>query len=493
MTIPIRWFLLLATTVVFAACGSQAPPEQDSRTNDSAAAESMTEADANPPVGPPAAAIVDGLPDFAPLVDSYGRAVVNVTSVVARQPIGGAPGVAPDDPLNEFFGQFGFGGPRAQLPPARGEGSGFLISADGYVLTNAHVVEQAREVTVRTTDRREYRAKVIGADPRTDVAVLKIDGKDLPHVRIGSPAGLRAGEWVIAIGSPFGFDNSVTAGIVSATARSLPGDAYTPFIQTDVAVNPGNSGGPLFNLRGEVIGINSQIYSRTGGYQGVSFAIPIDVAINVKNQLVASGRVERGRIGVTIQDVNQALADSFRLSRPRGALVSQVEAGGPADKAGLKPGDVILAVDGRLVERSSELPPAIAAIKPGKQVTLKIWRGRSERDIRIRIGELEDEPAIATLSPEGKSEAGKLGLAVRPLTGSEQQRLRTVGRLVVQDAVGPAALAGVEAGDVLIMVNGVPVESVVEFRKAVEDSDGTVALLIQRGNAQIFVPVRIDS
>ncbi len=493
MKIPMRWFPMLVTTFVLAACGSQAPSEQDSRTNDADVAQSMAEAATNPAGGPPPAAIVGGLPDFAPLVDAYGRAVVNVTSVVARQPVGRTPGLVPDDPLNEFFGQFGFGGPREAPPTARGEGSGFLISADGYVLTNAHVVEQAREVTVRTTDRREYRAKVIGADPRTDVAVLKIDGKDLPHVRIGSPTGLKAGEWVIAIGSPFGFDNSVTAGIVSATARSLPGDAYTPFIQTDVAINPGNSGGPLFNLRGEVIGINSQIYSRTGGYQGVSFAVPIDVAINVKNQLVASGRVERGRIGVTIQDVNQALADSFRLSRPRGALVSQVEEGGPGDKAGLKPGDVILAVDGRTVERSSELPPAIAAIKPGKQVTLRIWRNKSERDVKIRIGELEDEPAIASLGAPGNSEAGKLGLAVRPLTGVEQQRLRTIGRLVVEDADGPAAIAGVESGDVLIMVNGVRVGSVLEFRKAVEDSGGTVALLIQRGNAQIFVPVRIDS
>ena len=493
MKLSMRWFLLLAPAFVLAACGSQAPPEQDSRSNDSAVTESMAEAGTNAAALPPPAAMVDGLPDFAPLVDAYGRAVVNVTSVVARQPVARAPGVAPDDPLNEFFGQFGFGGPRAPMPPTRGEGSGFLISADGYVLTNAHVVEQAREVTVRTTDRREYRAKVIGADSRTDVAVLKIEGRDLPYVRLGSPAGLRAGEWVIAIGSPFGFDNSVTAGIVSATARSLPGDAYTPFIQTDVAVNPGNSGGPLFNLRGEVIGINSQIYSRTGGYQGVSFAIPIDVAINVKNQLVASGRVERGRIGVTIQDVNQALADSFRLSRPRGALVSQVEDDGPGDKAGLKPGDVILAVDGREIERSSELPPAIAAIKPGKQVTLRIWRGKSEREVKVRIGELEDEPAIAVLDPQGKAATGKLGLAVRPLTGTEQQRLRTIGHLLVEDADGPAAIAGVEAGDVLIAVNGIQVGSVPEFRKAVDDSGGTVALLIQRGNAQLFVPVRIDS
>jgi serine protease Do len=488
MKILMRFTLAFVMAAPFAGCGSQAPPAQDSGT---AAPPQQSAGPAIPEATAPA--MVNGLPDFAPLVEAYGRAVVNVSMVAARQPAAREPDISPDDPLYEFFERFGFGVPRAQLPPARGEGSGFLISADGYVLTNAHVVERAREVTVRTTDRREYRAKVIGTDKSTDVAVLKIEGTNLPYVRLGSPAGLKAGEWVIAIGSPFGFDNSVTAGIVSATARSLPGDAYTPFIQTDVAVNPGNSGGPLFNLRGEVIGINSQIYSRTGGYQGVSFAIPIDVAINVKNQLVTSGRVRRGRIGVTIQDVNQALADSFKLARPRGALVSQVEEGGPADKAGLKPGDVILAVDGREIERSSELPPAIAAIKPGTQATLSIWRGKSERKAKITVGELKDEPAVAALGPAGKAETGKLGLAVRPLSGSERERLSTIGRLVIAEADGPAAIAGVEAGDVLIAVNGVQVATVAEFRKAVEDSGATVALLIQRGNAQIFVPVRIDS
>jgi serine protease Do len=488
MKILMRCTLPFVLAALFAGCGSQAPPADESPT----AAPSQDSATAVVPETQ-TPALVSGLPDFAPLVEAYGRAVVNVSMVAARQDAARRPGVTPDDPLYEFFERFGFPVPPAQLPPARGEGSGFLISADGYVLTNAHVVERAREVTVRTTDRREYRAKVIGTDKPTDVAVLKIEGTNLPYVRLGSPAGLKAGEWVIAIGSPFGFDNSVTAGIVSATARSLPDDAYTPFIQTDVAVNPGNSGGPLFNLRGEVIGINSQIYSRTGGYQGVSFAIPIDVAINVKNQLVASGRVERGRIGVTIQDVNQALADSFKLSRPRGALVSQVEEDGPADKAGLEPGDVILGVDGREIERSSELPPAIAAIKPGKQATLSVWRGKSERKMKITVGELENEPAVAALGPQGKAETGKLGLAVRPLTSSERERLRTIGRLVVAQADGPAAFAGVEPGDVLIAVNGLPVGSVGEFRKAVEDSGRTVALLIQRGHAQLYVPVRIDS
>ncbi len=486
-----RWLGLTAMAAALAACGAKAPPAE----NSAESAETVSVIPPLPAEDEAASALVGGLPDFTALVDTYGRAVVNVTTIAEqRASVSSEPGVPQDDPLYEFFRRFSPGGaPRGELPPRRGEGSGFLISADGYVLTNAHVVDQAREVTVRTVDRREYRARVIGADSRTDVAVLKIEGKHLPHVRLGNPAGLRAGEWVIAIGSPFGLENSVTAGIVSAIARPLQGDAYTPFIQTDVAVNPGNSGGPLFNLRGEVIGINSQIYSLTGGYQGVSFAIPIDVAINVKNQLVATGRVERGRIGVTIQDVNQALAESFQLSRPRGALISRVEEDGPAEDAGLKAGDVILAVDGQAIERSSDLPPLIAAVKPGKRAKLTIWRAKAEREIVVKVGELEELPAIASVGPSGKSDTGKLGLAVRPLTGGERERLKTVGRLVVAAAGGPAAFAGVQAGDVLIAVNDVPVASVADFRKAVDDSGATVALLIQRGGIELYVPVRIDS
>ncbi len=290
MNIPLRRLWPAALLILLVSC-TERPRSADT---DQAAAPPVPEV-AAPAVAPAdAPTLASALPNFSSLVDSYGPAVVNVSTIARRQPVSGQhPEISPDDPFYEFFRRFGYGEPRGQMPPARGEGSGFVISADGYILTNAHVVADAGEVTVRTTDRREYRAKVVGEDARTDVAVLKIDASKLPVVRIGNPQGLKAGEWVIAIGSPFGFENSVTAGIVSATARSLEGDAYTPFIQTDVAVNPGNSGGPLFNLRGEVIGINSQIYSRTGGYQGVSFAIPIDVAMNVKNQLVASGRVER--------------------------------------------------------------------------------------------------------------------------------------------------------------------------------------------------------
>ena len=489
MTTPMRRLMPAVLLALIVACTERAPVAQEAPPPQAAAQDATSSGVAKTP----AAAVAGALPNFAGLVDAYGPAVVNVSTITgARDVRGNGPELSPDDPFYDFFRGFGFGGPRGQAPPSRGEGSGFVISPDGYILTNAHVVADANDVTVRMTDRREYRAKVVGMDRRTDVAVLKIDAKNLPVVQVGDPRGLKAGEWVIAIGSPFGFENSVTAGIVSATARSLS-DAYTPFIQTDVAVNPGNSGGPLFNLRGEVVGINSQIYSRTGGYQGVSFAIPIDVAMDVKNQLVATGHVQRGRIGVTIQEVNQALADSFKLSRPRGALVSQVEGDGPAAAAGLKPGDVILAVNGHDIERSSELPPLVAAIKPGQQATLTIWRDKSEKTVRIKIAELEDEPTVASNQAPADSDTGKLGLAVRPLTGDEQKELHTVGRLVVEDSDGPAAIAGVERGDVILAVNGAQVASVGEFRKAVNSSGATIALLIQRDNAQIFVPVRIDS
>jgi serine protease Do len=486
MKTALRWSWSLALCAWLAGCGTDAP---------TAAGGSPESAPTAPAVAatPPPGVAVSGLPDFTPLVQAYGAAVVNVTTVARREVSANGPELSPDDPLYEFFRRFGFGGPHRQLPPARGEGSGFVISPDGYILTNAHVVDGAREVTVRMTDRREYRAKVVGQDGRTDVAVLKIEADNLPTVRVGDAASLKAGEWVIAIGSPFGFDNSVTAGIVSATARTLQGDAYTPFIQTDVAVNPGNSGGPLFNLQGEVIGINSQIYSRTGGYQGISFAIPIDVAMHVKDELVEHGRVQRGRIGVVIQEVDQALADSFKLSRPRGALVAEVDDGGPADRAGLEAGDVILAVDGRAIERSGELPAIIAGIQPGTEATLTVWRNRGERKIRVKVGELEDEPQVAALGPQGNDQEGKLGLAVRPLTGSERLRMRTRGRLLVEDAQGPAAEAGLQPGDVLIAVNDAEVNSLDEFREAVEKSGATVALRIQRGDRTIFVPVRIES
>ncbi len=489
MHAPMRRLMPVVLLVLAAACTQ--PPSATAEAADPAAAPSVPAPGVASTADP---AVAAALPNFAALVDAYGPAVVNVTTVTGgRQVRGEAPDISPDNPLYDFFRQFG--DPRGgQAPPARGEGSGFVISADGYILTNAHVVDEANEVTVRMTDRREYRAKVVGMDRRTDIAVLKIDAKDLPVVRVGDASRLKPGEWVIAIGSPFGLENSVTAGIVSATARSLGGqETYTPFIQTDVAVNPGNSGGPLFNLKGEVVGINSQIYSRTGGYQGLSFAIPIDVAIGVKDQLVATGHVQRGRIGVGIQEVNQALADSFKLPRPRGALVGEVVKGGPAEEAGVKPGDVILSVEGKAIERSSELPPIVAGIKPGKQVTLTVWRDQAEKTLRVKVGELDEGPVVAARDDAGAGETGKLGLAVRPLTAPEREQLNTAGSLVVENADGPAAIAGVERGDVILAVNGRQVGTPAEFRKAVDAAGAAVALLIQRDDAQIFVPVRVDS
>jgi serine protease Do len=451
---------------------------------------------------PATAVTANALPSFAPLVETYGPAVVNVEVVQQQRIPAGFNGPSQDDPLNDFFRRFGLPtpdqGPRGAPQPLRGEGSGFIVTSDGYILTNAHVVADADEVTVRLTDRREYHAKVIGVDKRTDVAVIKIDAQKLPTVRIGDPSRLKPGEWVLAIGSPFGFENSATAGIVSATARTLPeGDsAYVPFIQTDVAVNPGNSGGPLFNMQGEVIGINSQIFSRTGGYMGLSFAIPIDVAMDVREQLVKTGKVTRSRIGVTIQPVNAQFAESFGLDRPHGALISSVVTGGPGEKAGLKPGDVVLAVNGKVIEQSSELPTIIARMKPGTNVDLTLWRGRREQKVSLRTDVLEEQQARNAVP--GKNGAGgdvansRLGLSVRPLTDEEKQQVNTQGTLVVQAVDGPAAAAGVQPGDIILGVNGKRVKSSAELQEAAKAAGKTVALLIQRDDAQIFVPLRLN-
>jgi serine protease Do len=461
-------------------------------------------AQAPPPAAQSAESLVRALPDFSPLVEKYGPAVVNVEVVEKQQQAnGGAPGgLSPNDPFFDFFRRFGIPGPeqgpRGNQPPVRGAGSGFIVSADGYILTNTHVVANADEVTVRLTDRREFPAKVIGADERTDVAVIKINAANLPTVRLGDPQKIKPGQWVLAIGSPFGFENSATAGIISATSRSLPSDNYVPFIHTDVAVNPGNSGGPLFNLSGEVIGINSQIFSRTGGYMGVSFAIPIDVARNVEDQLVKTGHVVRGRIGVTIQDVNAQLAESFGLDRPRGALVSSVEKDGPASKAGLIPGDVILAVNGRPVERYGELSGSIAAMKPGADASLQVWRGGKQQAVSVKIAELKEQQQTAANVPGGKpnarqtDQATQLGLTVRQLEPQEKEQVQTTGTLVVEDVTGPAAAAGVQPGDIILGINGKRVKTSKELQDAAKASGKNVALLIQRDEAQIFVPLRIQ-
>ena len=464
-------------------------------------ASTATPASASPaaPVSAPAAStpVVTGLPDFTVLVERFGPAVVNVQVTEKRaeaQPMRG-PQLNPNDPFYDFFKRFGIpnpnGGGRGNAPPARGEGSGFIVSPDGYILTNAHVVRGASDVVVKLVDRHEYTAKVIGQDARTDVAVIKIEAKNLPTVKIGDPSKLKPGQWVVAIGSPFGFENSVTAGIVSATARTLPDDRYVPFIQTDVPVNPGNSGGPLFNMDGEVVGINSQIYSQTGGYMGLSFAIPIDVANNVREQLVKSGKVSRGRIGVSIQDVTSQLADSFGLDRPRGALIGSVEAGGPADKGGVKAGDIIVRVDGKLIERDAEVPSLISGIKPGTDTQIEVWRDHAVKKLTVRVAELkEDGEKTAATAGQGAEEQGTLGLSVRPLEPEERRQVKTEGTLVVEEATGPAALAGVQPGDIILGVNGTPVKSIAELKVAAKKSGKTVALLIQRGEAQIFVPVR---
>ncbi|HEX7011825.1 MAG TPA: DegQ family serine endoprotease [Steroidobacteraceae bacterium] len=444
---------------------------------------------------PPARATYAGsLPDFAPLVAQYGAAVVNVEVVQQLQAAeGGA--AAEDNPLFEFFRRFGL--PVPESPggnvPVRGAGSGFIVSPDGYILTNAHVVAEADEVTVRLTDRREFIAKVVGFDRRTDVAVIKIDATGLPTVRIGDPATLRPGEWVLAIGSPFGLDNSATAGIVSATSRAVGGDIYVPFIQTDVAVNPGNSGGPLFNMSGEVVGMNSMIFSRTGGYMGLSFAIPIDVANDVRQQLIKTGRVVRGRIGVAVQDLNAQLAESFGLDRPRGALVSAVEEDSPAAKAGIEPGDVILSVNGREIERFGELSELISRLKPGTRAELLIWRDGKQQEKVVTTTELK-EPEAERPRParsERGDEVEQLGLLVRPLTNEEKKVASTEGTLLVEEVQGAAALAGVQPGDIILGVDGKPVGSLKELREAVKRARSTVALLIKRGEAQVFVPVRV--
>ena len=434
-------------------------------------------------------------PDFSQITTRYGPAVVNISVSGMRKTAAeeSGPGALQGDPF-EFFRRFqqgpGHGHGMPRNVPVRGQGSGFIVSADGIILTNAHVVKDASEVTVKLTDRREFRAKVLGADPKTDVAVLKIEAKDLPVVALGNVKDLRVGEWVLAIGSPFGFENTVTAGVVSAKGRSLPDDSAVPFIQTDVAVNPGNSGGPLFNSRGEVVGINSQIYSQSGGYMGVSFAIPIDVASSVQKQIVTTGKVQHARLGVAVQEVNQALADSFNLDRPQGALVSSVENGSPADKAGLQPGDVIRAVDGQPIVASGDLPAIISRSTPGDTVKLDIWRKGSAMALSARLASAADKVARGEAGPEA-GDGGRLGLALRPLESAEKRQAGVAGGLLVEDVSGAAARAGVEAGDVLLAVNGAPVTSIEQVRSVVARSGKSVALLIQRGEDKIFVPVRI--
>jgi len=437
---------------------------------------------------------VQGLPDFTELVEKQGPAVVNVSTTSAARSGPQSP-VPEDDPFYDFFRRFGPPQPRDY--EARSLGSGFIISADGYILTNAHVVEAAEDITVKLNDKREFKAKVIGSDRRTDVAVIKIEASGLPAVKIGDPERLKVGEWVLAIGSPFGFESTVTAGIVSAKGRSLPQENYVPFIQTDVAINPGNSGGPLFNLKGEVVGMNSQIYSRTGGFMGLSFAIPIDVAMDITNQLRTVGRISRGRIGVVIQEVTKELAESFGLPKAAGALVNSVEKGGPADKAGLEPSDVILKFEGKTVNSSSDLPRIVAQTRPGAKATVQIWRKGAAKDLTITVGEMPEE-RVAQRPPRRDSKSGnvvaRLGLTVSELSAEQRKELGIGGGLLVEDVQGAAAKAGIRRGDILMALNNQDIKSVEQLNQQLNQYEKakSVALLIRRGDGALYVPLRLD-
>ena len=437
------------------------------------------------------------LPDFTKLVEQEGGAVVNIQASRTNENTTLASGednidqLPENDPFSEFF---------KRLQPSQSDliepgddeynfGSGFLISSDGYILTNTHVLSGMNSIKVVLNNRREYTARLVGSDTQTDIALLKIDAQGLPTVKIGDPKTLRVGEWVAAIGAPFGFDNSVTAGIVSAKGRSLPNENYTPFIQTDVAINPGNSGGPLFNLRGQVVGVNSQIYSQSGGFMGISFAIPIDVAMNVADQLRRNGKVERGRIGVVIQEVNYDLAKSFGLQTANGALISQVTPGGPADKAGLQPGDIVQSVNGENVKASSDLPVLVGMMPPGTQLTLGIWRNGKREEVQVTLGSSNTGSTDAgNQSGSGTNADNGSGFS-SDLTGLQ---LRSQGQgLLVLQVEGAAQQAGLRRGDIILMVNRTAVSDENSFNQALNHADRTVALLIQRGNSKLFLALEL--
>jgi len=435
--------------------------------------------------------------DVADLVEEHGPAVVNIsTTTLVKRSAEGLPFAVPDEEeMQEFFRRFfppgGPGRGPMQEIPSRGAGSGFIVSSDGYILTNAHVVKGADEVVVKLIDKRKFTAKVVGADARTDVAVIKITASSLPAVKLGDPAKLRVGEAVAAIGSPFGFENSVTAGIVSAKGRSLPSESYVPYIQTDVPINPGNSGGPLFNMKGEVVGINSQIYSRSGGYQGVSFAIPIDVAMDVADQLKVAGKVSRGWLGVVIQEVTADLAESFGLDRPRGALVAQVQADSPAAKAGLQAADVILLFNGKPVENSGDLPRMVGMAKPGSKIPLLLWRKGRTQELLVVLGELPGEEQIAGKSGKTYSRGG---LALSELTADQRRELKIDHGLLVEEVTGDAARAGIRVGDVILAVNNGKVATVEAFRKAIGGvpKGKSAAILVRRGDGSLYIPLKLS-
>ena len=429
------------------------------------------------------------LPSFIELVKDNGNKVVNISA--SKSVDNSGPNIPEDDPFYDFFRRFGPPqGPKEYESRARG--SGFIISNDGYILTNAHVVGDSDDVTVKLNDKREFSAKVIGSDIRTDVAIIKIETNNLPAVAIGDPSKLEVGEWVLAIGSPFGFENTVTAGIVSAKGRSLPQENYVPFIQTDVAINPGNSGGPLFNLKGEVVGINSQIYSRTGGFMGLSFAIPIDVAMDIANQLKETGVVKRGRIGVVIQEITNELAESFGLRKAVGALVNSVEPGGPADLAGIETSDIILRFGNKLIENVGDLPKVVASTKPGDVVEIEVWRKGKPKILKITVGSLLENNTKKAEKPKNEQQSSNkveiLGIFVSNLDPEN-----TSGGILITKVESPAMESGVKSGDILLAINNIQIKDVNDLMKILDDfaDSRSVALLIKRKSGSVYIPIRI--
>jgi len=472
-----------------------------------AAALALAAALAFPLAAPPALAQgrAGFLPDFTELYEKQGPAVVSIDVTQRSRRQQATPEISEDDPFYEFFRRFGpvprgRGGQAPRDFDQQATGSGFIIGSDGLIVTNAHVVDGADEVRVRMSDRREFIAKVIGADKRTDVALLKVEAKDLPKVTIGDPDKLKVGEWVVAIGKPFGLENTMTAGIVSAKGRDLPQENLVPFIQTDVAINPGNSGGPLFNLRGEVIGINSMSFSRTGGYMGLAFAIPIDIAMNTVNQLRDKGRVTRGRIGVTIQEVSKEAAEAFGLKAPMGALVNSVEKGGPAEKGGLEAGDIILKADNRDVKNSNDLPRIITAVAPGKPVKLTVWRKGAQRDLTVTVAELKEDQVQArtrpTPAPKEKGKPNRMGLVLSDLTAEQKKEVEVTSGVLVED-VASGVRGNVQPGDVILEIVSKGVTSEAKSAAQVNDFLGklekgaNVTLRLKRGDNQFYATVRL--
>ena len=436
---------------------------------------------------------LSGLPDFTKLVEDNGKAVVSISTVRKAKRVGPQNGM-PDEQL-EMLRRFGFPFPFGDFngpgmtPERRGQGSGFIIDPNGIILTNNHVVDGADEVTVHLTDKREFKAKVLGTDPKTDIAVIKIEGKDLPVVKLGKSENVKVGEWVAAIGAPFGLDNTVTAGIVSAKSRNLPDEQFVPFIQTDVAVNPGNSGGPLFNMKGEVIGINSQIFSTSGGFMGLSFAIPIDLAVQIKDELMKNGKVSRGRLGILMQQLTPELAKSFNLKEAKGALIAQIEKDGPADKAGLRDGDIVIEYNGKPIADIRELSQAVASTKPGAKVKVKAMREGKPVSLVIVVGEMPTDGKLNFKKPAA-SQNNALGANVRPLNDKEKKRVSN--GLFVESVYGAAAEAGMRRGDIIISAGGTKIRTEKDLNEVVSKAKGSLAVLVDRNGSREFIPVKLS-